>query len=307
MRKKSSLQIIERYNAYLSFEKGLSANTVSGYDDDVEKLLRFVGDTGKPVTAISEADLHEFLAALHEVGIGPRSQARIVSGIRSFFHFLKVEGYIDTNPAALLELPRTGRKLPDILTLEEIDAMEAAADTATYEGCRNKAIVETLYSCGLRVSELVDLTLSDLFLDEGYIVVKGKGSKQRLVPIAKSAIAEIRRYLPRRGGLVPKRGSEDVVFLNRRGRRMTRVMVFYVIKELSLKAGIAKTVSPHTLRHSFATHLLEGGANLRAIQQMLGHESITTTEIYVHIDRSFLRREVVAYHPRSRRRLRGKQ
>lgn len=294
-------RIVEQFNAYLMFEKGLSANTASSYDDDVDKLLRFVEESGKSLTDITEPDLHEFLAGLHDVGIHPRSQARIVSGLRSFFKFLKMEGIITANPAQLLEQPKFGRRLPDILTVEEIDSMEAATDVSTYEGCRNRAIVETMYSCGLRVSELVGLCMSKVFLEEEYIVVEGKGSKQRLVPISQSAIREITNYLDFRSELAVKPGSEDILFLNRRGSRLSRVMVFYIIKSLCEACGIQKNISPHTLRHSFATHLLEGGANLRAIQQMLGHESITTTEIYVHIDRSNLWKEVEKFHPRSKK------
>lgn len=294
-------RIVEQFNAYLMFEKGLSANTASSYDDDVDKLLRFVEESGKSLTDITEPDLHEFLAGLHDVGIHPRSQARIVSGLRSFFKFLKMEGIITANPAQLLEQPKFGRRLPDILTVEEIDSMEAATDVSTYEGCRNRAIVETIYSCGLRVSELVGLCMSKVFLEEEYIVVEGKGSKQRLVPISQSAIREITNYMDFRSELAVKPGSEDILFLNRRGSRLSRVMVFYIIKGLCEACGIQKNISPHTLRHSFATHLLEGGANLRAIQQMLGHESITTTEIYVHIDRSNLWKEVEKFHPRSKR------
>lgn len=294
-------RIVEQFNAYLMFEKGLSANTASSYDDDVDKLLRFVEESGKSLTDITEPDLHEFLAGLHDVGIHPRSQARIVSGLRSFFKFLKMEGIITANPAQLLEQPKFGRRLPDILTVEEIDSMEAATDVSTYEGCRNRAIVETMYSCGLRVSELVGLCMSKVFLEEEYIVVEGKGSKQRLVPISQSAIREITNYLDFRSELAVKPGSEDILFLNRRGSRLSRVMVFYIIKGLCEACGIQKNISPHTLRHSFATHLLEGGANLRAIQQMLGHESITTTEIYVHIDRSNLWKEVEKFHPRSKK------
>ena len=294
-------QLIERFNAHLALEKGLSANTVEAYDDDVKKLLDYLSPTSTPLTAVDEPLLHEFLAALHDAGVSPRSQARIVSGTRAFFRFLKTAGYIDSNPATLLELPRLGLHLPDVLTVEEIDAMEAAIDVSTYEGIRNRAILETMYCCGLRVSELVGLRLSKISVDEGYVVVEGKGNKQRIVPIADSALDAIRDYLPHRGGLTPKRGSEDIVFLNRRGAQMTRVMVYYIVRNLCEQCGIKKKISPHSLRHSFATHLLEGGANLRAIQEMLGHESITTTEIYVHIDRSFLRREVENCHPRSRR------
>lgn len=291
--------IKERFVAYMTFEKGLSRNTVEAYIDDIGKLLRFTADSRKSLQEISESDLHEFLATLHDVGISPRSQARIISGIRAFFHFLKIEGRISKNPTELLEQPKIGSHLPNILTVEEIDAMEQCNSRFSYEGLRNRAIIETLYSCGLRVSELVNLKISNVFFKEEYIVVDGKGSKQRMVPIAPSAIKCIKDYMKRRGGLVVKKGSEDVLFLNRHGGRMTRVMVFYIVKDLGLKCGIIKNISPHTLRHSFATHLLEGGANLRAIQQMLGHESITTTEIYVHIDRSYLRREILEHHPRN--------
>ena len=297
--KEALLRTLEQFNAYLAFEKGLSPNSVEAYDDDVQKLFRYLEGTGKELSTVTEDDLHAFLSDIHDLGIQPRSQARIISGLRSFFKFLKMEGCIENNPAQLLELPRIGRRLPDVLTVEEIDAMENAIDTSTYEGCRNRAIIETMYSCGLRVSELVGLSLSKVFLDEEYIIVEGKGSKQRLVPISQSAIQEIRNYLPRRGDLTAMRGSEDILFFNRRGGQLTRTMIFYIVKSLCEQCDIRKSISPHTLRHSFATHLLEGGANLRAIQQMLGHESITTTEIYVHIDRSYLRREVDLYHPRS--------
>ena len=266
--------LVELFNAHLSLEKGLSANTVASYDNDVQKLLQFLEEKNERLPSVTEPLLHEFLSVLHDIGIHPRSQARIVSGIRVFFQFLKTSGYTDHNPATLLELPRLGRQLPDILTVDEIDAMEAACDDSTYEGCRNRAIIETTYCCGLRVSELVGLQMSKVDIDEGYVTVDGKGSKQRIVPIASSAVDAIRAYLPLRSNLTPKRGGE---------------------------CGIKKNISPHTLRHSFATHLLEGGANLRAIQEMLGHESITTTEIYVHIDRSFLRQEVANCHPRSRK------
>ena len=274
--------LVELFNAHLSLEKGLSANTVASYDNDVQKLLQFLDEKNERLPSVTEPLLHEFLSVLHDIGIHPRSQARIVSGIRVFFQFLKTSGYTDHNPATLLELPRLGRQLPDILTVDEIDAMEAACDDSTYEGCRNRAIIETTYCCGLRVSELVGLQMSKVDIDEGYVDA-------------------IRAYLPLRSNLTPKRGSEDILFLNRRGGQLTRTMIFYIVKKLCGECGIKKNISPHTLRHSFATHLLEGGANLRAIQEMLGHESITTTEIYVHIDRSFLRQEVANCHPRSRK------
>ncbi len=292
-------RIISDFQTFLIYEKGLAKNTSISYTDDVNKLLHYLEGANITLRDTSEDNLHEFLASLHDIGIHPRSQARIVSGIRSFFHFLKLEGYIENNPTQLLEQPKIGRKLPDILSIEEINAMEETVDTSTYEGIRNKAIIETMYSCGLRVSELTGLKMSNLYFEEEYIIVDGKGNKQRMVPISQYAMSLLYDYFDERGNLTPKRGSEDIVFLNRRGGQMSRVMVFYIIKGLCEKCGIKKNISPHTLRHSFATHLLEGGANLRAIQQMLGHESITTTEIYVHIDRSYLRQEILEHHPRS--------
>ena len=281
-------------------EKGLSANTVEAYNDDILKLLKYIADRHRYPEEIEEADLHEFLATLYDLGISARTQARIISGIRSFFSFLKITGKVKDNPAALLKMPKLGKHFPDILTVEEIDAMEAAIDVSTYEGCRNRAIVEVMYSCGLRVSEVVSLRISNLFLQEEYIMVEGKGSKQRLVPISETAITLIRDYLAVRGDVNVKSDAEDILFLNRRGSGMSRVMIFYIVKDLCEQCGIHKNISPHSLRHSFATHMLEGGANIRAIQQLLGHESISTTEIYVHIDCSYLRREVVNCHPRSK-------
>ena len=247
-------------------------------------------------------DLENFVCTLQDLGIGPRSQARIISGIKSFYKFLAMEGYITASPTQLLEAPKMGRHLPQVLTVKEIDRMIDCIDMSKPEGQRNRAIIETMYGCGLRVSELVGLKLSNVFFDEEYIVVEGKGNKQRIVPIGEVALHNMRLYLEQsRCNMVIKRGYEDILFLNRRGAQLTRVMVFYIIKQLCALAGIRKTVSPHTLRHSFATHLLEGGAHLRAIQQMLGHESITTTEIYVHIDRSRLRREILEHHPRNKK------
>ena len=294
-------QIIEQFNAYLSFEKGLSSNTIDGYDDDVEKLLRYLELSRKSLSDIVEADLHEFLAALHDVGIHPRSQARIISGIKSFFNFLRLEKWIEQDPSELIETPKLGMKLPDVLTVEEVDAMVNSIDLMAPEGQRNRAIIETLYGCGLRVSELVGLRISDLYFPDGYIMVEGKGGKQRLVPISESAIRVIRSYMEDRASIAVKRGNENILFLNRRGSQLSRVMVFYIVKQACEQCGIKKKVSPHTLRHTFATHLLEGGANLRAIQQMLGHESITTTEIYTHLDRQFLRQEILQHHPRNKK------
>ena len=293
-------KLIAMFDAWLSMEKGLSANTVEAYNDDILKLLKYIADRHRCPEEIEEADLHEFLATLYDLGISARTQARIISGIRSFFSFLKITGKVKDNPAALLKMPKLGKHFPDILTVEEIDAMEAAIDVSTYEGCRNRAIVEVMYSCGLRVSEVVSLRISNLFLQEEYIMVEGKGSKQRLVPISETAITLIRDYLAVRGDVNVKSDAEDILFLNRRGYGMSRVMIFYIVKDLCEQCGIHKNISPHSLRHSFATHMLEGGANIRAIQQLLGHESISTTEIYVHIDCSYLRREVVNCHPRSK-------
>ena len=293
-------KLIAMFDAWLSMEKGLSANTVEAYNDDILKLLKYIADRHRCPEEIEEADLHEFLATLYDLGISARTQARIISGIRSFFSFLRSTGTVKDNPAALLKMPKLGKHFPDILTVEEIDAMEAAIDVSTYEGCRNRAIVEVMYSCGLRVSEVVSLRISNLFLQEEYIMVEGKGSKQRLVPISETAITLIRDYLAVRGDVNVKSDAEDILFLNRRGSGMSRVMIFYIVKDLCEQCGIHKNISPHSLRHSFATHMLEGGANIRAIQQLLGHESISTTEIYVHIDCSYLRREVVNCHPRSK-------
>lgn len=294
-------EVLKAYDAYLLLEKGLSDNTRVSYREDVDKLLRYLDDGGCRLSSVVLDDLQGFMASLHDVGIAPSSQSRIVSGIKSFFKFLKMEGYIDENPSILLEKPRTGRHLPEVLTVDEIDAIVAAIDMSTPEGQRNRAIIETMYGCGLRVSELVNLDLSHLFMDNEYIIVKGKGSKERIVPIDGVAIAEIERWMEDRGHIELKKGEENMLFVSRRGRRLTRVMIFYIIKRLCELAGIRKEISPHTLRHSFATHLLEGGANLRAIQQMLGHESISTTEIYLHVDRSKLRDEILMHHPRNLR------
>ncbi len=293
-------QVKRRYLAYLKVEKALSPNTAEAYADDIDKLTRYLSSAGIAVESATSGDLDLFAGTLHDLGIQPRSQARIISGVKSFYRFLKLEGYIDVNPTRLLQAPRIGRHLPDVLTVGEIDAMISCIDLSKAEGQRNRAIVETLYSCGLRVSELVGLKMSQVYADDEFIVVEGKGDKQRAVPISPVALEQIQLYLDQtRSHQVVKRGCDDILFLNRRGAMLTRVMVFYIIKQLAELAGIRKNVSPHTLRHSFATHLLEGGANLRAIQQMLGHESIATTEIYVHIDRSMLRQEILDHHPRN--------
>lgn len=293
--------VLKQYSAYLLLERGLSNNTREGYLNDVKKLLNYLNENNLSLKEVTLDHLHNFIATLHDLGISSRSQARIISGIKSFFRFLKLENHIDSNPTLLLESPRVGRKLPEVLSIEEIDEMISCIDLSTNEGQRNRAIIETLYSCGLRVSELVNLEINKIFLEEEYIVIKGKGNKERIVPISPTAIHEIKLYLDDRRHLDIKPGEENILFLNRRGRRLTRVMIFYIIKQLAELADIRKEISPHTLRHSFATHLLEGGANLRAIQQMLGHESISTTEIYIHIDRTRLRDEILTFHPRNSR------
>lgn len=293
--------VIDAYEAYLILERGLSDNTREAYVRDVGKLVRYLETEKVTLREVTTDTLRAFAADLFDLGISPRTQARIVSGIKSFFRFMKLEGYLDSNPSLLLESPALRRHLPEVLRVDEIDAMIGAIDMEKAEGQRNRAIMETLYGCGLRVSELINLEISKLYFDEQFIMVHGKGDKERIVPISPQAIREIKDYLPDRALLPVKRGEENILFLNRRGHRLTRVMIFYIIKQLAEAAGIRKEVSPHTLRHSFATHLLEGGANLRAIQQMLGHEDISTTEIYLHIDRSMLRAEILAHHPRNAR------
>lgn len=291
--------IIKEYSQYLRLEKNLSPNTYDAYLTDLEKLLHYLDTANIDPLDVTLENLQHFMAGLHDIGIHPRSQARILSGVKSFFKFLVIADYRKDDPAELLEGPKIGFHLPEVLTVEEIDKIIATVDMSKNEGQRNRAILETLYSCGLRVSELCNLKLSDLYLDEGFIKVEGKGSKQRLVPISQRAISEINGWLENRIGGKIKQGYEDYVFLARWGKNISRIMVFHLIKELAEKAGIKKTISPHTFRHSFATHLLEGGANLRAIQAMLGHESIATTEIYTHIDRSMLRAEIIGHHPRN--------
>ena len=292
-------QIIIKYRQYLKLEKSLSENTVMAYTSDLDKLIQYLKEENINIMDVSLDNLENFAADLRDIGIHPRSQARILSGIRSFFHFLLIEDYIQQDPSELLESPQIGKHLPDILSLEEIDNLINAIDRSTKEGQRNCAILETLYSCGLRVSELCNLKISDLYLDEGFIKVEGKGSKQRLVPISPKAIKEIKNYFLTRGDGLIKPEFEDYVFISRFGKNISRIMVFHIIKELADKIGLKKSISPHTFRHSFATHLLEGGANLRAIQCMLGHESIGTTEIYTHIDRVRLRDEIICHHPRN--------
>ena len=288
---------IEDFCRHLVLERGLSAHTADAYAVDAGHLLDFATERGVALEEISENDLHELLCTVRDLGIQPRSQARMIAGIRAFFRYLKMDGRIERDPSELLESPRLGRSLPDVLSVAEIDAMTAAIDPAKEESLRNRAIIETLYGSGLRVSELVDLRLSRLNLKDGYLIVEGKGSKQRLVPMSPVASELILDYMEQRIRGPIKPGNSDILFLNRRGAAMSRVMVFYIVRDLATAAGIEKKVSPHTLRHSFATHLLEGGANLRAIQEMLGHESIATTEIYIHLARSRLRRELLEHHP----------
>ena len=291
--------IIRRYVQYLKLEKALAGNTQEAYMQDLEKLLNFLKAENIDFRKCTYENLQQFSAELHDIGIHARSQARIISGIHSFYRFLVLNNYIETDPSELLETPKIGLHLPEVLTVEEIDRIIEAVDMDKAEGQRNRAILETLYSCGLRVSELCNLKMSDLYFTEGFIKVEGKGSKQRIVPISQRAIKEIRYWLIDRQVWRVKPGYEDYVFLARWGKGISRIMIFHLIKELADKAGITKKISPHTFRHSFATHLLEGGANLRAIQAMLGHESITTTEIYTHIDRNRLRQEIIEHHPRN--------
>ena len=298
MNRKSQSPLM-RYRIYLQLEKSLQPNTVEAYIGDVNKLMAFFGDAGRLLT-VTLGDLREFLSAMADVGVNARSQARIISSLRSFYGFLKLDGYIESDPTELLRSPKIGVRLPDVLTLEEIDDIINAIDLATPEGQRNRAIIEVLYSCGLRVSELCSLRMSDLYLKEQFIRVTGKGDKQRLVPISSRAIAELEVYFEDRNRIAIKRGYEDYVFISERLKKpLSRITVFYHIKELVERLSIKKSVSPHTFRHSFATHLLEGGANLRVIQVMLGHESISTTEIYTHIDRHRLREEIILHHPRN--------
>lgn len=298
--KEGDKKTLARYKQYLAFEKGLSANTLDAYMRDVEKLLSYLSDEGKGLAEATLDDLEQFAASLIDIGIIPRSQARILSGIRSFYHFMVLDRLIEADPTQLLESPKIPDHLPEVLSVEEIDKIIDSIDLSSREGQRNRAIIETLYSCGLRVSELCNLRLSDLYLKEGFIRVEGKGRKQRLVPISSTAIDEIELYMHDRNQIDIKPGYEDYLFISSlRKKNLSRIMVFHLVKELAEKAGIRKVISPHTFRHSFATHLLENGANLRVIQAMLGHEDIGTTEIYTHIDSTRLRTEIVEHHPRN--------
>lgn len=293
---------IIQFRNYLKLERSLSGNSITAYEADIRKFVTFLNIKKLNVSPINTdlQNLKDFLEWINELGLNARSQARIISGLKAFFKYLLLEDIIDSDPSSLLESPRLGRKLPEVLSIEEIDHIVSAIDLSQPEGQRNKAIIETLYSCGLRVSELTNLKISNLYFDEGFIRIVGKGDKERLVPIGQKAIKEIRYYFQDRNlqSNIDK-SSENIVFLNRRGKQLTRVMIFTIIKRLAEKAEIKKNISPHTFRHSFATHLIDGGADLRAVQEMLGHESIITTEIYTHLDREYLRDAIIQFHPRA--------
>lgn len=293
---------IKRFRRYLRLERSYSENTLDAYMRDIDKLRVFISkrdDSDRSLLNVTLEDLQEFLASLFDLGISPRSQARIISGLRTYYKFLMLDGFTENDPTELLESPKQGEHLPEVLSVEEVDAMLSAIDLSKPEGQRNHAIIEMLFSCGLRVSELVNLKLSNLYIDEGFIRVFGKGSKERLVPISRRAIDDLRYWFIDRNALSIKPGEQDYVFLNRRGAHLTRTMILIMIKKTAADAGIKKTVSPHTLRHSFATALLEGGADLRSIQAMLGHERIGTTEIYTHLDMSHIREDILHCHPRN--------
>jgi phage integrase, N-terminal SAM domain protein len=296
---KNSKDIVSRYRRYLKLEKGYSANTLDAYMRDVDKLYRYLAVEQVDVLDVKLEDLEHFAAFISDLDIGPRSLARILSGVRQFYRFLVIDGYLEVDPTELLESPKQPDHLPEVLSTAEVDLLEQAIDLSKWEGHRNRAIIEVLFSCGLRVSELTNLKLSNLYIEEQYIRVMGKGSKERLVPISPRALDELNYWFADRNVMKIKPGEEDYVFLNRRGQHLTRTMILIMIKRYAVEAGIKKTISPHTLRHSFATSLLEGGADLRAIQAMLGHESIGTTEIYTHIDTSTLRQEILEHHPRN--------
>lgn len=291
--------IVKGYIRYLKLQRGMSGNTLDAYQHDLRKLLDYLKGEQKDVREVTLDDLEQFSAGLHDIGINARSQCRILSGVRSFFRYLQLDGYRNDDPTELLESPQIGKHLPEVLSTEEVDTLEAGIDLSKWEGHRNRAIIEVLFSCGLRVSELVNLKLSNLYIEEEYVRILGKGSKERLVPISQRAIRELGFWFNDRNLMRIKPGEEDYVFLNRYGGHLTRTMILIMIKRQAEAAGIKKTISPHTLRHSFATALLEGGADLRVIQALLGHESIGTTEIYTHIDTSTLRREILEHHPRN--------
>jgi integrase/recombinase XerD len=291
---------IKEFVSYLKIEKGLARNSIVAYQRDVALLAAFLEQSKRKPEQVTYSQLKTFVAHLFDLGLSSRSQARIISGIKHFFKFLILERYISLDPSELLEQPKLGRKLPEVLEIDEIDALLNAIDLSSAEGERNHAMLETLYSCGLRVSELIGLRFSDLYFDEGFIRVIGKGNKERLVPVSNQVIKEITQYTEQSRLKIPiQAGQEHFIFLNRRGHQLTRIMIFTIIRQLAQKINLNKQISPHTFRHSFATHLVEGGANLRAIQEMLGHESITTTEIYTHLDQRFLRKAILSHHPRN--------
>ena len=294
--------MVKAYMRYLKLERNLSPNTIEAYRNDLRWLLAYVNFHGLKVEEVKLEDLDNFSASLHDQRITPRSQARILSGVRSFFKFLLLDGFIDADPTELLVSPHVRNALPDVLSTAEVDRLEASIDLSKWEGQRNRAIIEVLFSCGLRVSELVNLKLSNLYVEEKFVRVTGKGDKERLVPISSRALDELNAWFTDRNAMRIKSGEEDYVFLNRRGAHLTRTMILIMIKRQAVAAGITKTISPHTLRHSFATALLEGGADLIAIQAMMGHEDIATTEIYTHIDTSSLREEITKHHPRNKKR-----
>ena len=291
--------ITKGYVRYLKLQRNMSANTLDAYQRDLQKLLDYLRHEGKDVREVELCDLQHFAAGLHDIGIHARSQCRILSGVRAFFRYLQLDGYRDDDPSELLESPQIGEHLPEVLSPGEIDRLEESIDVSKWEGHRNRAIIEVLFSCGLRVSELVNLKLSNLYLEEEFLRVIGKGSKERLVPISHKAIELLEVWFAMRREMNIKPGEEDYVFLNRYGKHLTRTMILIMIKRQAVEAKIQKTISPHTLRHSFATALLEGGADLRVIQALLGHESISTTEIYTHVDTSTLRQEILEHHPRN--------
>lgn len=292
---------INDFRRYLMLEKALSPNTIEAYLVDLQKLIDYTEEKGVALDMLKTADLEEFLAGLHDQGLSARSTARVISGIKSFFRFMMQEQKRKDDPSTLLEAPKIGLKLPVVLSVEEIDAILSVIDVSTAEGTRNYAIIEVLYSCGLRVSELTRLRFTELYFDEGFIRVEGKGNKQRLVPISDVAIQKVRNWLTYRQEINIRKGHEEFVFVSSRGTAISRVTVFHYVKQYAHAAGIQKEISPHVFRHSFATHLLERGANIRVIQEMLGHEKITTTEIYTHLDRHFLRQEIIEHHPRNKR------
>ncbi len=293
---------ITAFKNFLKLEKGLSDNSVKAYENDLRKLILFLEEREfeHGLEAVDSSLLNDFIRWVNEAGLNERSQSRIISGIRSFFHFMMTDERISADPARMLEGPRSGRKLPVVLSVDEIDMLLSNIDLSKPEGRRNKAMLEVLYSCGLRVSELTHMKISDIFRDQGFVRIIGKGNKERLVPISNMALEQIDHYLPDRNSMLNiDRGNTDILFLNRRGKMLSRVMVFTVIKQLAERSGLRKPISPHTFRHSFATHLVNGGADLRAVQEMLGHESIVTTEIYTQLDREYLREAIISHHPRS--------